>query len=151
MELAQIGLNRSIIRAPVSGIVILKNVEAGQTVAASLQSPPLVTIADLTEMKVDAGVVEADIGKVQLGQEVEFQVDSFPARTFTGEVVKIYPSPQIDNNVVTYDTEIHVDNKEMALKTGMTANVTIILAIKDDVLIASLRALKVRWSDIRRG
>ncbi len=150
LELAQIELNRSIIRAPVSGIVILKNVEAGQTVAASLQSPPLVTIADLTEMKVDAWVDEADIGKVQLGQEVEFQVDSFPARTFTGKVVKIYPSPQIDNNVVTYDTEIHVDNKELALKPGMTANVTIILAKKDDVLIASLRALKVRWSDIRR-
>jgi HlyD family secretion protein len=150
LELAQIELNRSIIRAPVSGIVILKNVEAGQTVAASLQSPPLVTIADLTEMKVDAWVDEADIGKVQLGQEVEFQVDSFPARTFTGKVVKIYPSPQIDNNVVTYDTEIHVDNKELALKSGMTANVTIILAKKDDVLIASLRALKVRRSDIRK-
>lgn len=150
LQLAQVKLDRSVIRAPVSGLVILKNVEAGQTVAASLQSPALVTIADLRTMKVDAWVDEADIGKVKTGQEVEFQVDSYPDRTFSGKVVKIYPSPQIQNNVVTYDTEIHVSNKDLALKPGMTANVTIVLARKDDVLIAPHAALRIRRSEIRQ-
>jgi HlyD family secretion protein len=150
LELAQVQYNRSVIRAPVSGLIILKNVEAGQTVAASLQSPPLVTIADLTQMKADAWVDEADIGKVQVGQDVQFQVDSYPNRTFKGKVVKIYPSPQVLNNVVTYDTEIHVQNEDLALKPGMTANVTIILARKEDVLVAPLTALKVRRSELRK-
>lgn len=150
LRLAQVKLDRSVIRAPVSGVVIMKNVEAGQTVAASLQSPPLVTIADLSTMKVDAWVDEADIGKVKTGQEVEFQVDSYPDRTFRGEVVTIYPSPQIQNNVVTYDTEIHVRNEDLALKPGMTANVTIILAKKDDVLIAPHAALRIRRSEVRQ-
>ena len=116
LMMAQVKLNRSVIRAPVSGIVIEKNVEAGQTVAASLQSPPLVTIADLTAMKVDAWVDEADIGKVKTGQVVRFQVDSYPGRFFKGKVVKIYPSPQIQSNVVTYDTEIQVRNEDLVLK-----------------------------------
>ncbi|MCH6545246.1 MAG: HlyD family secretion protein, partial [Deltaproteobacteria bacterium] len=97
LELAQVKAKRSVIRAPVSGIVIAKNVEAGQTVAASLSSPPIVTIAELTKMKVDAWVDEADIGNVREGQKVQFQVDAYPARIFRGEVVKIYPSPQIQN------------------------------------------------------
>ena len=141
LKMKQVELNRSVIRAPISGIVIEKNVEAGQTVAASLQSPPLVTIADLTEMKVDAWVDEADIGRVKVGQEVRFQVDSYPSRIFKGSVVRIYPSPQIQNNVVTYDTEIHVNNEDLALKPGMTANVTIISVArryKNDVLIIRL-------------
>ncbi|MCZ6625694.1 MAG: efflux RND transporter periplasmic adaptor subunit, partial [Deltaproteobacteria bacterium] len=142
--------NRSVIRAPVSGLIILKNVEAGQTVAASLSSPPIVTIADLTQMKVDAWVDEADIGKVKLGQEAQFQVDSFPSRIFKGKVVKIYPSPEIQSNVVTYDTEIHVQNEDLALKPGMTATVTIILAKLNDVLIAPHAALKLRTSEIRK-
>ncbi len=150
LELAQVKLNRSVIRAPVSGLIILKNVEAGQTVAASLSSPPIVTIADLTQMKVDAWVDEADIGKVKLGQEVQFQVDSFPSRIFKGNVVKIYPSPEIQSNVVTYDTEIHVQNEDLALKPGMTATVTIILAKMKDVLIAPHAALKLRGSEIRK-
>ncbi len=150
LELAKVQLKRSVIRAPVAGIVIAKNVEAGQTVAASLQSPPIVTIADLTKMKVDAWVDEADIGNVRVGQEVQFQVDSYPGRVFEGEVVKIYPSPQIMNNVVTYDTEIHVDNEDLVLKPGMTANVTIILVRKDDVLLAPHAALRIRRSDVRK-
>ncbi|MFQ5849003.1 MAG: efflux RND transporter periplasmic adaptor subunit [Candidatus Binatia bacterium] len=150
LKLAQVKLNRTVIRAPVSGVIIEKNVEAGQTVAASLQSPPLVTIADLTAMKVDAWVDEADIGKVKVGQEVQFQVDSYPNRIFRGKVFKIYPSPQIQQNVVTYDTEIHVANEDLALKPGMTANVTIILARKNDVLIVPHAALRIRRSEIRR-
>jgi len=150
LELAQVKAKRSVIRAPVSGIVIAKNVEAGQTVAASLSSPPIVTIAELTKMKVDAWVDEADIGNVREGQKVQFQVDAYPARIFRGEVVKIYPSPQIQNNVVTYDTEIHVDNDDLALKPGMTANVTIILVRKNDVLLAPHAALRIRRREIRK-
>ena len=150
LELTQVEQKRSVIRAPVSGIVIAKNVEAGQTVAASLSSPPIVTIAELTKMKVDAWVDEADIGNVRNGQEVQFQVDSYPDRTFRGEVVKIYPTPQVLNNVVTYDTEIHVDNDDLALKPGMTATVTIILVRKDDVLLAPHAGLRVRSRDIRK-
>jgi len=150
LELARVKFKRSVIRAPVSGIVIAKNVEAGQTVAASLSSPPIVTIAELTKMKVDAWVDEADIGSIRVGQEVQFQVDSYPGRTFSGEVVKIYPSPQIQNNVVTYDTEIHVDNEDLALKPGMTANVTIILVRKNDVLLAPHAALRIRRREIRK-
>ena len=150
LELSQVKLKRSMIRAPVSGIVIAKNVEAGQTVAASLSSPPIVTIAELTRMKVDAWVDEADIGSVRVGQEVQFQVDSYPDRNFSGEVVKIYPTPQVLNNVVTYDTEIHVENEDLALKPGMTANVTIILVRKDDVLLAPHAGLRIRRRDIRK-
>jgi len=150
LELARVKFKRSVIRAPVSGIIIAKNVEAGQTVAASLSSPPIVTIAELTKMKVDAWVDEADIGSIRVGQEVQFQVDSYPGRIFSGEVVKIYPSPQIQNNVVTYDTEIHVDNEDLALKPGMTANVTIILVRKNDVLLAPHAALRIRRREIRK-
>ena len=150
LKMAQVQLNRSVIRAPVAGLIIAKNVEAGQTVAASLQSPPLVTIADLTAMKVDAWVDEADIGKIEVGQDVQFQVDSYPNRIFRGKVVKIYPSPEIQQNVVTYDTEIHVSNEDLALKPGMTASVTIVLARKKDVLIVPHAALKIRRSMIRK-
>lgn len=150
LEMARVRLNRSVIRAPVSGVVIQKTVEAGQTVAASLSSPPLVKIAELTEMKVDAWVDEADIGKVKDGQEVEFEVDSYPGRVFRGKVVRIFPSPEIKDNVVTYDTEIRVANEDLALKPGMTANVTIILARRNDVLIAPSAALRVNGRDIRK-
>ncbi len=150
LEMARVRLNRSVIRAPISGVVIQKTVEAGQTVAASLSSPPLVKIAELTDMKVDAWVDEADIGKVKVGQDVEFQVDSYPGRVFRGKVVRIFPSPEIKDNVVTYDTEIRLSNDDLALKPGMTANVTIILAKKDDVLIVPGAALRISGRDIRK-
>lgn len=150
LEIARVRLDRSVIRAPISGIVIHKTVEAGQTVAASLSSPPLVKIAELAHMKVDAWVDEADIGKVEVGQDVEFQVDSYPGRVFEGKVVRIFPSPEIKDNVVTYDTEIRVANDDLALKPGMTANVTVVLARKDDVLVAPNAALRVRGRDVRQ-
>ncbi len=131
-------------------MIIEKNVEAGQTVAASLQSPPFVTIADLSKMKVDAWVDESDIGSIRVGQEVQFQVDSYPGRIFEGEVVKVYPTPQVLSNVVTYDTEIHVDNEDLALKPGMTANVTIILVRKDDVPLVPHAALRIRRRDLQK-
>ena len=148
--MARIRLNRSVIRAPISGVVIQKTVEAGQTVAASLSSPPLVKIAELAEMKVDAWVDEADIGKVKVGQQVEFQVDSYPGRVFRGKVVRIFPTPEIKDNVVTYDTEIRVGNDDLALKPGMTANVTIVLARREDVLIVPSAALRINGRDIRK-
>lgn len=149
LEIARVTLDRSVIRAPISGIVIEKTVEAGQTVAANFSSPPLVKIADLTSMKVDAWVDEADIGRVEVGQTVEFEVDSYPARVFHGKVVRIFPSPELKDNVVTYDTEIRVANEDLALKPGMTANVTIILARKDGVPILPTSALRIRARDIR--
>jgi len=150
LEMATVKLNRSVIHAPISGVVIEKTVEAGQTVAASFSSPALVTIAELTSMKVDAWVDEADIGRVVVGQEVEFQVDSYPNRVFRGKVVRIFPSPEIKDNVVTYDTEIRVANDDLALKPGMTANVTIVLAKKNDVLIVPAVALRISGREMRQ-
>ena len=150
LEMARIRLNRSVIRAPISGVIIQKTVEAGQTVAASLSSPPLVKIAELAQMKVDAWVDEADIGKVEVGQAVEFEVDSYPGRVFKGKVVRIFPTPEIKDNVVTYDTEIRVGNDDLALKPGMTANVTVVLARRQDVLIVPSAALRVNGRDIRK-
>ena len=92
--MAKVKLKRTVIQAPISGVVIRKTVEAGQTVAANFSSPALVTIAELTSMKVDAWVDEADIGRVKVGQTVEFQVDTYPNRMFRGEVVRIFPSLQ---------------------------------------------------------
>ena len=149
LDMARIRLKRSVIRTPIAGMVIRKNVEEGQTVAASLQSPPLVTVADLTRMKVDAWVDEADVGKVKVDQDVEFNVDSFPNRTFRGKVIKIKPSPEIQDNVVVYPTEIHVDNDDLALKPGMTANVTIVLARKNGVLVVPHVAMRVRPRQLR--
>lgn len=149
LEIARVKVNHSVIRAPITGMVIEKTVEAGQTIAANFSSPPLVTIADLTSMKVDAWVDEADIGRVRLGQDVDFQVDSYPNRVFQGKVVRIFPSPEIKDNVVTYDTEIRVDNHDLALKPGMTANVTIVLARKDQVPIVPMAALRISARDVR--
>lgn len=149
LAMAKVKLKRSVILAPIAGVVIKKTVEAGQTVAANFSSPALVTIAELTSMKVDAWVDEADIGRVKIGQTVEFQVDSYPSRMFTGKVVRIFPSPEIKDNVVTYDTEILVVNDDLALKPGMTANVTIILAKKDEVLIVPTAALRISGREIR--
>ena len=104
---AQVDLDHTIIRAPVDGVVVSRNVDVGQTVAASLQAPTLFTIAqDLTKMQVDTNVDEADVGRVQVGQRATFTVDSFPGRTFTGEVVQIRKAPQVVQNVVTYDVVV---------------------------------------------
>ena len=150
LQMARVKLDRSVIRAPISGVVIKKTVQAGQTVAANFSSPALVTIAELTSMKVDAWVDEADIGRVKVGQDVEFQVDSYPDRVFRGKVVRIFPAPEIKDNVVTYDTEIQVNNDDLALKPGMTANVTIVLAKKNDVLIVPAAALRIRGPELRK-
>jgi len=145
LELAQVNLDHTKISAPVTGIVISRNVDVGQTVAASLQAPTLFTIAqDLTEMQVDTNVSEADIGRVAVGQESTFTVDAFPNLTFQGKVSDIRNAPVTVQNVVTYDVVILVKNPELKLRPGMTANASILVAQRDNVLKIPNSALRFR-------
>src|SRR5262244_3680950 len=133
------------ITSPIDGVVISRSVDVGQTVAASLQAPVIFQIAnDLTKMQIDSNVAEADVGVLEVGQDVDFTVDAFPTRTFHGKVVQVRNAPITVQNVVTYDTVIGVDNKDLKLKPGMTANVSIIVARKDDVLQIKNAALRYR-------
>jgi HlyD family secretion protein len=145
LKLAETNLRYTTIRSPVHGTVISRNVDVGQTVAASLQAPTLFTIAkDLTQMQVDANVSEADIGRVAVGQEASFTVDAYPERMFRGRISEIRNAPMTIQNVVTYDVVIQVDNKELKLKPGMTANVSILVAHKEGVLKITNAALRFR-------
>jgi HlyD family secretion protein len=119
----------------VNGVVVSRNVDVGQTVAASLQAPVLFTIAeDLSRMQVDTNVDEADVGRIKVGQRATFTVDSFPTQTFAGEVNQIRKAPQILQNVVTYDVVIYVQNSEQKLLPGMTANVKIVIESRPSVV-----------------
>src|SRR2546425_46776 len=121
LKKTQVDLARCTIYAPVDGIVISRNVNVGQTVAASLSAPTLFLIAnDLSKMQIETDVAEADIGQVRVGQDVEFNVDAFPGRTFAGKVTQVRNAPKIEVGVVTYDTIIEVNNPELKLKPGMT-------------------------------
>jgi HlyD family secretion protein len=145
LKLAETNLRYTTIRSPVNGIVISRNVDVGQTVAASLQAPTLFTIAkDLTQMQVNANVSEADIGRVAGGQEASFTVDAYPERTFRGKISEIRNAPLTIQNVVTYDVVIQVENKDLRLKPGMTANVSILVAHQEGVLKISNAALRFR-------
>src|SRR6478736_6525678 len=145
LDKAKADLNHCTITSPVDGEVISRSVDVGQTVAASLQAPVIFTIAnDLTKMQIDANVAEADVGAVTVDQNVDFSVDAFPNRTFHGKVVQVRNAPITVQNVVTYDTVIGVNNADLKLKPGMTANVSIIIAHKDDVLKISNAALRYR-------
>jgi HlyD family secretion protein len=129
LERAQLDLSHCTIYAPVDGIVISRNVDVGQTVAASMNAPVLFMIAnDLAKMQIDANVAEADVGTVEEGQDAPFTVDAYPGRTFHGKVTQIRNSPITVQNVVTYDTVIGVNNSDQKLKPGMTATVSIITA-----------------------
>jgi len=131
--------------SPVDGIVVSRNVDVGQTVAASFQTPTLFSIAqDLTKMQIDTNVAEADIGNVTVGQDVQFTVDAYPDITFKGKVWQVRNAPITVQNVVTYDVVIQVSNPELKLKPGMTANVSIIVSIKRDVLKIPNVALRFR-------
>jgi HlyD family secretion protein len=142
---ARTNLNYATIRSPVDGIVVSRNVDVGQTVAASFQTPTLFTIAqDLTKMEIDTSVDEADISRVRVGQPVTFTVDAYPDVRFTGRVRQIRNAPVIAQNVVTYVVVVDVDNRELKLKPGMTANVTIETARKDDVLKIPSAALRFK-------
>lgn len=142
---AKVDLDRTLIRAPVDGIVVKKSVEPGQTVAASLQSPELFVIAqDLREMQVEASIDEAEIGRVQVGQSASFTVDSFPGRTFRGTVSQVRKAAQVVQNVVTYIAVIGASNADLSLFPGMTANVRIVVDTRENVLKIPNAALRYR-------
>jgi HlyD family secretion protein len=142
---AEVDLQHTAIRAPVDGVVVSRQVDVGQTVAASLQAPVLFTIAqDLTEMQVDTSVDEADIGRIGLDAPAVFSVDAFPGRTFTGRVGQIRKAAQVVQNVVTYTVVVAVDNPDGRLLPGMTANVKVIVAQKPSVLKVPNAALRFR-------
>ena len=142
---ATVDLNNTVIRSPVDGIVISRNVDVGQTVAASLQAPTLFTIAnDLAKMEVHTNVDEADVGNVTEGQEVSFTVDAFPARRFKGRVHQVRNAPTVVQNVVTYDAVVRIDNKEQLLKPGMTANVQFLVNRREDVLTIPNMAIRFK-------
>ena len=145
MNQASIDLGYTVIRSPVDGMVISRNVDVGQTVAASLQAPTLFTIAnDLTKMEVHTNVDEADVGNIREGQDVSFTVDAHPNRRFRGKVHQVRNAPQIIQNVVTYDAVVRINNKELLLKPGMTANVQFLVSEKEDVLTIPNMALRFK-------
>lgn len=149
---AQVNLGHTYIRAPVDGTVILRNVDVGQTVAASLQAPVLFTIAqDLRAMQVDVSIDEADVGGLKDGQRVAFTVDAYPGKTFEGRVVQIRKSPQVVQNVVTYDVVVSAPNPDLLLLPGLTANVRIITAHRDPVLRVPNAALRFRPSQTAKA
>jgi HlyD family secretion protein len=132
---AELELKYTTIRSPVNGIVVARNVEVGQTVAASFATPNLFLIAlDLTKMQVDTAVSESDIGGITEGKEASFTVDAYPGVPFAGTIRQVRLAPIAVQNVVTYNVVIGVDNKDLRLKPGMTANVAIVVAQRDNVL-----------------
>ena len=143
LEAAEVNLGYTNIVSPVEGTVISRNVTQGQTVAASFQTPTLFLIAtDVTKMQVDTNVSESDIGGVKEGEEATFTVDAFPKRIFEGTVTQVRQSPQTVQNVVTFDAVVSVDNRDLALKPGMTASTRIIIEQRDDVIRVPNQALR---------
>jgi HlyD family secretion protein len=148
LDYAKQNLAYTKIVSPVDGVVISRNVDVGQTVAASFQTPTLFTIAqDLTKMQIDTNVAESDIGVVKVGQDVEFNVDAYPDTTFHGKVWQIRQAPITVQNVVTYDVVIQVNNRDLKLMPGMTANVSVIISTRHDVLRITNAALRFRLSE----
>ena len=143
VEVARTNLDHTVIRSPIDGIVVARNVDVGQTVAASLSAPTIFTIAqDLTKMQVYAKVDESDVGRIKLGREVTFKVDAFPKDQFTGTVSQIRMNPTTLQNVVTYDAIIDFQNPDLKLFPGMTAYVTIPVATAEDVVKVPNAALR---------
>ncbi|HRD92878.1 efflux RND transporter periplasmic adaptor subunit [Accumulibacter sp.] len=141
----QVNLRYTTIRSPVSGVVVDRVVDLGQTVAASLQTPTLIKIAqDLSEMRIDSNFAEADIGKIRPGQKVRFTVDAFPERSFEGEVQQIRLNPTTQQNVVTYNVRVSLSNPEQILLPGMTAYVSIAVASRRNVLLVANAALRFK-------
>jgi HlyD family secretion protein len=143
LEREQVNLDYTTIYAPIDGVVISRDVDVGQTVAASLQAPTLFTIAnDLTRMQVEADVDEAFIGQVEKDQPVNFTVFAYPRREFRGSVAQVRLQPRVEGGVVKYNCIIHVDNADLALKPGMTATVNIEVAHRENVLTVPNAALR---------
>jgi HlyD family secretion protein len=142
---AQVDLAHTVIAAPIDGVVLARNVDVGQTVAASFTAPVLFVIAnDLTRMQVNASIDEADIGRVRPGQPVKFGVDAYPEAAFLGKVEQVRLQPVTNQNVVTYNTIISVDNKDLRLMPGMTATVTVIIQNRENALRLPAPALRFR-------
>ncbi len=145
-------LHYTVIRSPVSGVVVDRQVDVGQTVAASLQAPVLFKIAqDLKQMQINSAVAEADVGAIRIDQEVDFRVDAFPDREFKGKVKQIRLNPTITSNVVTYNVVVSVDNPDEILLPGMTAYITITTQTKTDVLMVPSAALRFRPATATEG
>lgn len=152
LEAAQVNLDYTNIVSPVDGTVVSRNITIGQTVAASFQTPTLFLIAsDLTKMQVDTNVSEGDIGGIRLNNRVQFSVDAFPNRVFEGTVTQIRQSPQTVQNVVTYDVVVEVENRDLALKPGMTAAVRVIVEQHNHVLRIPNQALRYTPEGAARG
>ncbi len=148
VNMARVNLGYCKIYSPINGIVIVNNIEVGQTVAASFNTPELFQIANnLKEMQIDSSVAEADVGGVVDDQEVDFTVDAYPYRTFHGSVTQVRNSPTTVNNVVTYDCVISVTNSDNKLMPGMTANVSIVVAQRTNVMEIPNGALRFRPPD----
>ena len=145
-------LDYTVIRSPVSGVVVSRLVDVGQTVAASFQAPTLFTIAqDLSKMQIDSSYAEADVGSIRVGQPTTFRVDAFPDRSFNGVVRQVRLNPTTQQNVVTYDVVIAVDNADQVLMPGMTAYVSILIAQRKDALLVPNAALRFRPSEMKSG
>lgn len=145
LEQSKVNLANSIITSPIDGVVISRNVDVGQTVAASLQAPTLFTIAnDLTKMQVLASIDEADVGQIRQGIKANFTVDAYPGETFGGEISQVRLNAQTLQNVVTYSAVIDVANPDQKLRPGMTANITVAVARRDNVLVVPNAALRFR-------
>jgi HlyD family secretion protein len=143
LDRAKINLTYAIIRAPISGVVIARSVDVGQTVAASFSTPTLFSIAqDLTKMQVLASVDESDIGKIKSGQHVKFTVDAYPSTTFDGEISQVRLQPVVANNVVDYTVVVNVPNDDLKLMPGMTANITVAIESHSNVLKVATGALR---------
>ena len=138
-------LRYSVIRSPVSGVVVDRQIDVGQTVAASFQTPTLFKIAqDLKRMQIDSSVAEADVGSIRVGQDVQFRVDAFPERSFAGKVRQIRLNPTIASNVVTYNVVVEVANPDEILLPGMTAYLSVVIQTKSGVLMVPNAALRFR-------
>jgi len=145
---ARINLNHTRIIAPVDGTVVSRNMDVGQTVAASFQAPTIFLIAqDLTKMQVDTNVAESDVGRLKLGQTATFAVDAYPGVTFPGRVIQIREAPINVQNVITYDAVIEANNPDLKLFPGMTANVTISTQRSEHALKVPNAALRFKPSD----
>jgi HlyD family secretion protein len=142
---ARVDLERTTIRAPISGLVLQRSVDVGQTVAASLQAPVLFTIAqDLAHMEVHAAIDEADVGKIREGQEATFTVDAYPGETFRAQIFQIRSQPNVQQNVVTYDAVVRFDNPDGKLRPGMTATVRVVSMRRENVLRVPNAALRFK-------
>jgi HlyD family secretion protein len=145
VDTAQVNLDHTVIRAPIDGVVVARNVDVGQTVAASLQAPTVFLIAnDLTRMQVLANIDEADVGQLGPDSQVTFTVDAYPADVFRGTIAQVRLAPQTVQNVVTYTAVIDVANPDLKLKPGMTANVTVVTRQRNNVLAVPAAALRFR-------